>query len=190
MELKAVIESRRAYRALAPTEITKALIEDLAGFASLAPSCFNNQPWRYVFVYEPEALKRMKGALSKGNEWAHDASMIIAVFSRKEDDCVIKDRQLHQFDTGMATALLILRATELGLVAHPIGGYSERKAKEAAGIPDDMQVITLVIIGKHADEVTPSMSEDQKAIEVKRPERYPLERFAFHNVYIPSAKPG
>lgn len=169
-----------------PVEITKSMVEELAGAARLAPSCFNNQPWRYVFVYEPEALKNAKAALAKGNAWAQDASMIIVVFSRKEDDCVIKERLFHQFDTGMGTAFLILRATEMGLVAHPIAGFDERKMKEAVGITEGIQVLTVVIVGRHSDAMTPNMSEDQKKNEVKRPERKRLEEFAFHNRYIPS----
>ena len=39
MELKELIERRRAYRSLAPVSITKELIYDLAGCAGLAPSC-------------------------------------------------------------------------------------------------------------------------------------------------------
>ena len=42
--------------------------------------------------------------------------------------------------------MLILRATELGLVAHPIAGFSPRKAREILGIPDSAQVITFIIL--------------------------------------------
>ena len=61
----------------------------------------------------------------------------------------------------MATAFIILRATELGLVAHPIAGFDEDKVKEILGIPDDRRVITLVIVGKHMDTVSPVLSEKQ-----------------------------
>ena len=91
MDVKTAIQARRAYRSLAPVQITKELVEDLASAASLAPSCFNKQPWRFVFVYGREALSQLHPALSKGNEWAREASLIIAVFSKKELDCVMKD---------------------------------------------------------------------------------------------------
>jgi nitroreductase len=39
MELRELIERRRAYRSLAPVSITKELINDLAECARLAPSC-------------------------------------------------------------------------------------------------------------------------------------------------------
>ena len=89
-----------------------------------------------MFVYDKDMLMKLRDALSKGNEWAYDASMIIAVFSRQDLDCVIKERIYYLFDTGMATALLILRATELGLVAHPIAGFREKKVKEILEIPE------------------------------------------------------
>jgi len=129
MDLKNIIDKRRAYRSLEPVEITENLVRDIAECVRLAPSCFNNQPWRFVFVYEPRMLKKLKSALSSGNEWATTASMIVAVFSKKELDCVSDGRDYYLFDTGMGTAYLILRATDLGLVAHPIAGYDEGKVK-------------------------------------------------------------
>jgi nitroreductase len=183
MEVKEAILKRRAYRSLDPVEITEDLIKDLASCAQLSASCNNNQPWRYVFVYDPVMLKKMHEALSKGNEWIHRASMIIAVLSKKEYDCIIGERAYYQFDTGMATAFLILRATELGLVAHPIAGYSPKKTREILGIPDDLEVITLVNVGKHADVIYPELTEKQAATENKRPERFPLSKFVFLNKY-------
>ena len=125
----------------------------------------------------------MHGALSKSNEWITDASMIIAVFSLKEDDCVIRDREYHLFDVGMATAFIILRATELGLVAHPIAGFSPQKVRATLGIPKDMHAITLVNVGKHADSLHDTLTEQQKAVEGERPERLPFEKFAYVDRY-------
>ncbi len=181
MDVIQAIHERRAYRSLEHEEITIELIKDLAQSAQLAPSCFNNQPTRFVFVCESGSLKNMHEALSKGNEWAQAASMIIAVFSRKEDDCLIKDREYHQFDCGLATAFLILRATELGLVAHPIAGFSPKKTREILGIPEEYKVITLIIVGRHADKLSPILSEKQVALEKQRPPRKSFDEYAFLN---------
>jgi len=181
VNVKEAIETRRAYRSLVPVEITDETVLELAAAARLSASCFNHQPWRYVFVRDPDVLTRMHGALSKGNAWATAASMIIAVASRPDLDCRIKGRDYYLFDTGMATALLILRATELGLVAHPIAGYSPSKVREVLGVPDDMTVIALVIVGKHADEIGPLLSEEQARAESARPERLAIEEFAFED---------
>ena len=181
MDVKQVIYERRAYRSLESVEITEELIRDLAECAQLTPSCFNNQPWRFVFAHDPEVLRKLHGAMSRGNEWVQAASMIIAVFSREDLDCRIKGRNYYLFDTGMATAFIILRATELGLVAHPIAGYREDQVKEILGIPEDMQVITLVIVGEHSEAIGPLLSEKQVESEKERPERLSLEEFAYVN---------
>jgi nitroreductase len=125
----------------------------------------------------------MHDTLSPGNVWAKYASMIIAVFSKKEDDCVINDREYFLFDTGMATGSLILRAIELGLVAHPIAGFSPKKTREILSIPDDYNVITLIIVGKHSKKINPILSDKQVEAEKKRPERIPLDKFVYINMY-------
>jgi nitroreductase len=178
------IRSRRAYRSLDPVTITPELVRDLAECAQLAASCFNNQPWRFVFVYDPEQLLKMRQALAKGNEWIHRASLIIAVFSKKEFDCAMKDgREYYWFDTGMAVASLVLRATELGLVAHPIAGFKPDQVREILGIPAEMGIVTLVNVGRHASDIKPELSEKQIADEKNRPERMPLVKFVHHNKY-------
>jgi nitroreductase len=174
MSLMEIIEKRRAYRSLGPAEINETLVRDLATAASLSASCFNKQPWRYVFAYDRDVLSKLREAMNKGNEWTQAASMIVAVCSRKDLDCVVKEREYYLFDTGMATAFLILRATELGLVAHPIAGYDEGKAKDILGIPAGLTLITLVNVGKHQMPANALLNEQQKEIEKARPERLPL----------------
>ncbi len=183
MDVKEAIEKRRAYRSLEPIEITEDLINELARAAQLAPSCFNKQPSRFVFVYDKEMLVKMREALSKGNVWVHAASLIIAVFGKKEDDCDVKGREYYLFDIGMACGFIQLRATELGLVAHPIAGFSEDKVKEILGIPDEMKVITLINVGKKSDTISEVLSEKQVTSEKERPERKPIEKFVFRNRY-------
>ncbi|MFX0182717.1 MAG: nitroreductase family protein [Candidatus Hodarchaeota archaeon] len=187
MSLESLIRKRRAYRALKPIKITKETIEQAAILSQLAPSCNNNQPWRFVFVHEPEALRNLLNALSRGNQvWNRNASMIIAVFSKPDLDCVIgekKDRTYYQFDTGMATAFLILYLTEVDLVAHPMAGFDPVKAKKILRIPEEMELITLIGVGKKSDIISEDFSENQKKTEVERPKRNPLSEFVFFNKY-------
>ena len=179
------IKTRRAYRSLEPVEITDDLIRDLANHASLAPSCSNKQPWRFVFIRDLAQLTKIHAGLSKSNKWIELASMIVVVFSRVDEDCIDNGRIYHQFDAGLAVAFLILRATELGLVAHPVAGYDEAIVKQVVGIPESYQAITLVNVGKHSENIHPYLSEKQALREVERPARFPFEKFAFIDRYIP-----
>ena len=183
MEVMDAIEARRAYRSLDPVVITENLIKDLAKSAGLAPSCFNYQPWSFVFVKDSVVLGELHGTLSKTNRWIERASMIIAVFSREEEDCRVRGRNYHQFDTGMAVGFMMLRATELGLVAHPIAGYNERKVKAILGVPEEYQVITLVNVGEKSDTLHDVLTDEQKETEKMRPQRKPFEEFSHIDRY-------
>jgi nitroreductase len=184
------IKARRAYRSLEPVEITEDTIRDLAYHAGLSPSCNNNQPWRFVFIRDVAQLSKIFAVLPPHNKWIELASMIIAVFSRPGEDCVAKERIYHQFDTGMATAFLILRATELGLIAHPVAGYNEEVVKQILGLPENYQIITLVNVGRHSDKIHPYLTESQAAREKERPARYPFDKFAFLDKYMTPMEPS
>ncbi|MFX0023062.1 MAG: nitroreductase family protein [Candidatus Hermodarchaeota archaeon] len=183
MNVEEVIKERRAYRSLEAMEVTDDLINQLAEVAQIAPSCANKQPWNFIFVKEKDQLKRLFTTLSEGNKWVERASMIIGVFSKAKNDCIIGERKYYLFDVGMATAFIILRATELGLVAHPIAGFKEEKAKNILKIPNEMRLITLVIIGKHSKEINPVLSESMKLGEKQRPPRKDLEEFVYLENY-------
>ncbi|MFX1496366.1 MAG: nitroreductase family protein [Promethearchaeota archaeon] len=183
MDVIEAIEKRRAYRSLDPVSITDEIIIEFAKIAQVAPSCTNSQPWNLIFVRDKNKLKELFAAINPGNKWVEKASLIIAIFSKKENDCVIKDRLYYLFDNGLATALIILRATELGLVAHPIAGFNENIAKRVLKIPNDNVLITLVIIGKHSDHINPVLSDPMKLGEHQRPPRKNLEQFAYMNEF-------
>jgi nitroreductase len=174
LEVHEAVLTRRARRVIDDKRpLTESDIDSLVESMRLSPSCFNNQPWRPVFVYDAEQLAQIKTALSKGNEWAHKATLIIAVAAKQADDCIIGDRQYFLFDCGLAVSELVLRATEMGLIAHPIAGFSPKRAREVLGIPDEYTVITFIICG-HPGTDDSVLSDKQKGEEAARPERKPV----------------
>jgi nitroreductase len=182
MDVKEAIGKRRAYRALGPVEITDEIITELATAAQLTASCFNNQPWRFVFARSKEALAKVHEGLNKGNDWVKKASLIIAAFAKKENDCNIKEREYYLFDLGMAVSAIQLRATELGLVAHPIAGFDSAKVKQALNIPEGYMLITIINVGKKSND-TSLMNEYQIEQEPNRPQRLALENIYSVDTY-------
>lgn len=168
------LHARRSYRALQKNDISDVIVDELATAAHSAPSCFNNQPWRYIFIRNEKILSALQPVYSRGNEWAYNASMIIAVLSKKDLDCTIADRVYYQFDTGISVGILMLRAVELGLVTHAIAGFNVSQAKEILDIPQDFELITLIIVGKKGDPDNSNLSNEQKSIEQAPSERNPL----------------
>ncbi len=180
MEFEAVVKQRRSLRSFAPVEVSDAVIRELAAAASRAPSCSNKQPWRFAFVRSRGALEGMVGVLAPGNAiWGKQASLIVAVWSHADLDCRTPDgRDYYQFDTGMATALLLLAATERNLITHPVAGFDPRAAREVLGLPEDAQVITLIMVGGRAPQIFPELKDWQIKAESEPSSRMPFEEFA------------
>jgi nitroreductase len=174
------IVARRARRALSYRPIAQDVMDRMLEAATLAPSCFNNQPWRLVVVSDPERLERLKSALSSGNAWARRSPCIVAAVTNLELDCRSSDRRDYAlFDVGLAVANLVLQGTREGLIAHPIAGYDPTVVKEALEVPESDIAVTLVILGYPGDEA--ALTEKQRAGERSERARKPLGEVAMRD---------
>ena len=184
MNFTELVSKRRSYRKLKPFDVTPSIIQELFTVTSLAPSCDNNQPWRFVFVYNEEQLSTMKEVFDKRNKWVENASLLVGVFSKEDLDCTIDGRDYFLFDTGIATSFMILRATEMGLVAHPTSYYDEGKAKKILGVPEEMNLITVIAIGKHEDTSEVQLTSEQEKAERERPKRMSMQYLSYLNNFV------
>jgi nitroreductase len=151
MELLKEIGERRAFRALETDALPDESLKNIIAAGTMAPSCFNNQPWRVV-ASRGASLEALKASLSEGNVWATRAPVILAVAVKESDDCRLEDgRDYALFDAGLCAMNMIIQATAEGLVAHPIAGYNPKKAKAALGIPADHILITLIIVARKGE---------------------------------------
>lgn len=163
-ELIHEINIRRAKRALSDKKIPKEIMNRLMAAATLAPSCFNNQSWRFLVVTEEQALARVHEALSGGNYWVKTAPAVVVVATRLEFGCRLSDRRDYAlFDCGLAAENLMLQGFKEGLYAHAIAGFDPIKIKAAFHIPEDYIVITLVAVGYPGDEAT--LNEKHQELE-------------------------
>lgn len=177
------IELRRARRAINPEiKISRNDLELLIKAATLAPSCFNNQPWRFVVFDDPEVLEKVKENLSGGNYWAKKAPSIIGVFVRKEDDCSLSEgRDYFLFDAGLAVGNLLLQATRMGIIAHPVAGYDPLRIKKLLKVPEDFTLITLIILG-YKGKIS-SLSEKHRHLEISERNRKSLQEVMAFNSF-------
>ena len=173
------IVQRRARRALSYRPIAAEVVDRLLRAAVLAPSCSNNQPWRFIVVSEGPRLESLKEALSRGNAWARRSPCIVAAVTQLEYDCRFSDRRDYAlFGVGLAVANLILQGTREGLYAHPIAGYTPEVVKQVLSIPPEAIVVTLVILGYPGDEA--ELSEKQRITEHQERVRKPFEEVVMY----------
>ena len=149
------LNSRLAGRAISGENLPEAAVADMMQAARLTPSCYNNQPWRFLFLESDDALSKGRDALTGGNRtWAVRAPLLIVGYSCEADDCVIDDgRKYHQFDLGMAVMNLMLCATEYGLLARPMAGFNPEKIRESFELGEDYRPLVMIAVGY------PSMDE-------------------------------
>ncbi len=140
------IKVRRAFRGIRPVPVSDEDLKKLVEAAHLAPSCTNKQPWRFVIVRTQEKLQQLHSVLSEGNYWMKHAPALIVVYTKNDFGCQLSDeRNYALFDTGTAVGFLLIQATQMGLVAHPVAGYDPFKVKEILEI--DGIVITIIAVG-------------------------------------------
>lgn len=177
-----LIEKRRAKRALSSEKITREDIELLIQAAHLAPSCFNNQPWRFIVIDEEKTLSSAKKALPRGNYWVNPAPVIIAVASKRDLDCKLSDgRDYFLLSCGMAVGNLMLQATEMNLIAHPIAGFNPVKIKEILKVPTDYTLITLIIVARPGS--SSELTAEHLRVELGGRERKPLSEIMAYNCF-------
>jgi len=176
---------RRSKRSYLDRPVPRESLERIFEKIRWTPSCFNNQPWRFVFVQERTRHAGLVQALAKGNEWAAKALVLVAVCGRQRDDYTRKDDPIeyYQFDTGMATMSLLLAAVDEGLMAHPMAGYKAPDVKKALGIPEDYSVLCVVSLGY---EGSVDLLDDETRVKDKSPrtrkevsEIISVDRFVF-----------
>jgi nitroreductase len=184
MDVIDAIHKRRALRKFDSRPIETENVASLVEAMRLAPSCNNYQPWRVVICQEQESLNKAKSALSKGNAYATKASLIFVVSAKIDEDChgLSDGRDYYLFDCGLAIEQMVLRATELGLIAHPVAGYDPLVLKRELGIPPEYVVVTMVNIGYPGNDDS-LLSEKQKVTELTRPDRRPVAENFFEGTW-------
>lgn len=161
------IKERWSMRAFSGEKVNEEEIMAILEAARYAPSCFNEQPWRYIIADNDENLKKMRGVLAKSNQvWANMAPVLIAVLAKKNFDYNGKNNFWHMFDTGTAWGYLSLEAQRRGLATHAMGGFKRSALKEEFNISDDYEIICVVALGKTGDKE--KLPEDLK--ERERPD--------------------
>lgn len=103
--------------------------------ARWAPSCFNEQPWRFIYARTAQNVARFAEVLSPANRaWAVLAPVLVFVVASKNFTSNDKPNRWASFDAGAAWMSLALQATKLGLYAHAMGGFDVQKAGEVLGV--------------------------------------------------------
>ena len=166
--------SGRAYDPDRPVEREK-LIATLEA-ARWAPSCFGDEPWRYLIWdrnADPHNWRRAFDCLTEGNRsWAGAAPILMLSTA---DSVFVKNgnpNRWGQHDTGAASLSLSLQATALGLMVHQMGGFDADRIRAEFAIPARYACMAAITVGYQLLEST--IPDEQREREYAPRSRRPL----------------
>lgn len=143
METLETINKRASLKTrLSPRNVEQEKIEKILHAARLAPSARNNQPWRFIVVKDKETIGTLASrAFSERNAVVREAPVIIIACANPSDDLIVGGREYYLFNVALAVENMLLAATDLGLVTHPMTGVDEDELKKVLGIPDEVRFV-------------------------------------------------
>ena len=179
------IESRRSIRKFVQEPLDQNDLREILRLASLAPSAWNAQTWRFAVVQNPEVKVRLQEA-AYGQGQITNAPAVIVVYSDMEDTLQTVEETAHPgmgdagrtgqrqtFDRvfgaqdtaqrgqwGLAQAniafgFLMVAARGLGYDTVPMLGFDPAKVREVLELPEHVQFAGLLPLGKRAEEGFP-----------------------------------
>ena len=181
-QINPLILNRWSPRSMTGEELDNEEIMSLFEAARLAPSSYNNKPWRFLYAKRnTEHWDRLFNLLAEGNRaWAKNSALLVVVISRKNFEYNEKPAITHQFDTGSAWENLALEAFSRGIVAHGMQGFDYDKARIDLEIPIDFEVMAMIAIGKKGsrDNLSPELQKKEKLSD-----RKPLKDIVMEGIY-------
>ncbi|BBN95521.1 NADH dehydrogenase [Deinococcus grandis] len=185
LDIKEAIETRRSIRKYVQEPMNQDDLHEILRLASLAPSAWNAQTWRFAVVQDA-AIKQQIQDAAYGQGQITNAPAVIVVYSDMEDTLATVEETAHPgmgeagrtgqrntFDgvfgaqpvaqrgqwglsqANIAFGFLMLAARGLGYDTVPMLGFDPAKVKEILGLPEHVQFAGLLPVGKRAEDGFP-----------------------------------
>ena len=152
VQVNDLIARRWSGRAYDPDrQVSSEQVMALVEAARWSPSCFGDQPWRYIVCDRKSnetAWNNAYSCLSEGNQtWAKNAPVLMLSIADSIMSRTGKPNRWGQHDTGAASMSLCIQATELGLMVHQMGGFDVDKSRDLFSVPEQYTPMAMMTIG-------------------------------------------
>lgn len=157
-----IIRTRRSVRNYDPDKnVPREMVEQLIAAAVEAPSWKNQQTSRYHIVVSPEMRERLKACLWSQNQMTvKDVPVLIVTtfvkgvvgFEKNGTPSNELGDGWGIYDLGLQNALLLLKATDLGLDSIVLGLRDAEAIRTLLDIPQEEIVVSVIGIGCRSKE--------------------------------------
>jgi len=177
-----LISKRWSPRIFDPNKfLTDEQILSICEAARWAPSCSNQQPYKFIVWNKKHNIidfNRAYETLDQGNKnWVKNCPiLILAIADTKFDNGNFNN--WAEYDTGAASENICLQATSLGLYAHQMAGFDSNKLSKTFDIPPTYKPMAMIAIGYKSEDLS-LVDEKYQKMELSERKRKPIE----HNFF-------
>jgi nitroreductase len=181
MDVFEAIETRRAIKKFDSTyKMSADEVEKLMNHVILAPTSYNQQNWRFVYVTNQDVKEKISTA-ARGQAQPRDGSLVIvlcgdmtawsteplrywknhpiekqemvkAALERKYNGNSQNQRDEAVRSCGMAAQTIMLSAKQMGLDSCPMVGFEYDELAELIKLPENHLIVMMVVVGKRAED--------------------------------------
>ncbi len=166
IEVDPMFPQRWSPRAFSPEPIPEEALQVLFEAARWAPSCYNEQPWLFLYAREEkERAKFLKILVDQNQAWAKNVPVLVFLFARRNFSRNNKANPWAAFDCGAAWMSLAFQARKMGLYTHGMAGYHQDMAYEVLNVSEEeYEVICAIAIGSYGDikDIPPGVAAMEK----------------------------
>lgn len=143
------IMTRTSIRQFTSQPIAKDTLLSIVKAGMAAPSAVNLQPWSFIIIDEPEALKRLNEVHPHANLKTATAAIVVCGLLNKSENEEIRPYWVQ--DCSAATENILLAAHAYGIGAVWCGVYPNPEripaVKEVLGIPENVEPLNIITMG-------------------------------------------
>ena len=165
MEVYECIRSRLSVREFKPDPVPESLVTRTLQAGRWSPSSDNHQPWHFIVIRDRETLKEAV-RVGQIKPFVADAPMAIAIVMDNYDRPLL--------DAGRALQQMQLMAWSEGVGSCFVGVPPDNvpMLKRLLGVPDDLELITVMPFGFPADSVKGKGKRRKPLSQIAHSERF------------------
>jgi len=146
------IKKRYSVRSYQDRPVEKKKLDAVLEAARLAPSAKNFQEWKFVVVQDAGTRKKFVPA-ANNQVFVGQAPVVIACCAAGDCSYVMRCGQTaYPIDLAIAIDHMTLQAVEEGLGTCWVGSFFEDQVRKILGIPAEVRVVELLVLGYPADQ--------------------------------------
>ncbi len=163
MEVYEAVRTVLAVREFQDRPVPEQAVQRIIEAAHLTASSRNGQPWHFIVVQEPEAIRRLAEVATSG-PYIAQAPLAVVVAMEKS--------KFAEADAGRAIQSMVLAAWEQGIGSNWVGFHGLDGVKPLLGIPDELDVFAILPFGYPARAVGKGRKQRKPLGEVAHSERF------------------